>query len=121
MLLLLLDVDRNFVAFLTELLVRHGHRVQHAFDETSPPDAVIVGLPAPHDVTAERLRDTPLLLLVDGSLPFGVIETWIEGRTRWALLSKPVRESSLELSLDSITRPATAEPDLGRVAPELPR
>ena len=113
MLLLLLDADRSFAVSLTDMLLRRGHCVQHELDEQAPADAVIVGLPAPDGLTGEDLGDTPLLLLVEGSLPFGALEAWIDGRTRWALLSKPVRESSLELSLERITRPVRGEPAAG--------
>ncbi len=73
---------------------------------TPRPDAVILGLPAPFGLAPEKLLDVPLLLLIDGRLPHGEPETWIAGRKRWALLSKPVRESALELALVRITRPA---------------
>ena len=104
--LLLLDTDRHFAAFLTSLLERRGHCVLSAIDESEPPDAVIVGIPAPFSLSPEKLLDVPLLLLVDGQLPSGEPEAWIAGRTRWALLSKPVRESALDLALERITRPA---------------
>jgi len=105
-LLLVLDANREFTAQLTQLLTQRGHRVQHVFDEREPPDAMIVGLPRKPEPASERMRETPLLLLAEGSLPFGELEAWIDGRTRWALLSKPVRESSLELSLCRISRTA---------------
>lgn len=108
--LLLLDTDRPFAAFLTSLLERRGHCVQSAIDESEPPDAVIVGLPAPFSLSPEKVLDVPLLLLVDGRLPSGEPEAWIAGRTRWALLSKPLRESALELALERITRPAHGNP-----------
>ena len=106
MLLLLLDADPEPRAALTALLETRGHRVQHALDESAPPDVVIATLPDPRGLAPDQLRDTPLLLLVGGSLPFGELETWIDGRTRWALLSKPVRTSLLELSLERITQPS---------------
>jgi hypothetical protein len=106
--LLLLDADPDSAAILTALLLRQGHCVQRAPEESAPPDAVIVALPAPLGLTPEKLLDAPLLLVVDGRLPHGEPEAWIAGRTRWAMLSKPVRESALELVLARITRPAEA-------------
>jgi hypothetical protein len=115
--ILLLDGDADFVAALTGRLETGGDRVQHVLDEAAPPDVVIIGLPAPLGLAVDQLRDLPLLLLVEGSVPFGELEAWIGGRKRWALLSKPVRDSSLELALARITR--TAEPESDEAAAAL--
>ncbi len=114
---LLLDADAGFAAFLAALLSRLGHSVQREVEESAPPDAVIVGLPARFDIAREKLQGAPLLLLVDGALPFGELEAWIAGRARWALLSKPVREGALARALERITRPARPLPARPRSGP----
>lgn len=115
--LLLLDANPDLAGSPAALLARHGHCVQRAADESAPPDAVIVELPARFDLMPEKLQDAPLLLLVDGALPFGELETWIAGRSRWALLSKPLREGALERALERITRPAKPLPTRPRATP----
>lgn len=107
--ILLLETDRVCAAHLKLLLELRGHSVTRTIEETEPPDAMIVALPAPLGLSPEKLQDVPLLLLVDGMLPFGELESWIENRQRWALLSKPLREESLDRSLDRITRPRSPE------------
>ena len=109
--ILLLDTDRVCAAHLTMLLELRGHCVTRTIEETHPPDAMIVALPAPLGLSPEKLQDVPLLLLVDGMLPFGELESWIENRRRWALLSKPLREESLDRSLERITRPRSDAAD----------
>lgn len=108
--ILILDTDRVCAAHLAKLLEQRGHCVTCTIEETHPPDAMIVALPAPLAISPEKLQDVPLLLLVDGMLPFGELESWIESRRRWALLSKPLREESLDRSLDRITRPRSDAP-----------
>jgi hypothetical protein len=104
--LLILDANPDFARSLAANLARHGHCVQRAVDESALPDAVIVGLPAPLGLMPEKLQDAPLLLLVDSVLPLRGLEAWIAGRSRWALLSRPLREGALERALERITRPA---------------
>jgi DNA-binding response OmpR family regulator len=103
--ILVVDTDRELAESLVSVLARRGHLVHTSAETLAAPDAVIVGIPA-RDVDPARVADVPLLLLVGAVPPFGELENWIRGRSRWAMLSKPVRERDLIAALERIRRVA---------------
>lgn len=89
--ILVLENDEFLARSLTTVLTRRGHDVRTQNDPNDAPDAVILGLPAPYRVSPRSLPPVPLLLLA-GELPYGELERWIDGRSRWGVMSKPASE-----------------------------
>lgn len=98
------DADADLGDSLAALLARRGHEVVRQLDDHAP-DLVIVGLPAPCELSPDALPRAPLLLLLGPQLRIGELERWIGAAERWSIASKPVRESAIDTAIARITRP----------------
>lgn len=99
----LFDADPELRDALAVLLRGRGHTVSPSLAGEAP-DVVVVGLPAPSDLSPDALPDAPLLLLIGSALALGELERWQAASPRWSILWKPVRESALDLSIARIAR-----------------
>lgn len=99
---LVIDPNPEFASSVAAILRDAGHLAYPctagAHDAS---DLLVIGLPAPWNVSPSLDAGVPVLLLI-GSASHGQIEAWTRCRPRFGLLAKPVAPTRLLEAVDDL-------------------
>lgn len=100
-----IDRDPEFAGSVAALLRDAGHRVSpRTGAQLTTYDLLVIGLPAPGNVSPSLDEGVPVLLLL-GSPRYGELEAWTRSRPGYGLLAKPVSPAALLEAVDLLLAP----------------
>lgn len=91
----IIDRDPELAAAIAAILRDAGLATIACPDERFACELLVVGLPAPRDVSRRLDPVAPVVLMRTSGVAYGVVEEWVVDRPGFAILEKPVSPAAL--------------------------